>query len=132
MLSFSKMWILFLNIHYNLISIMQKNIKTLFTFLLLITYALNDFVFNSKQIPSPTQISLLSLSLFLLLTFPKDNQIEEGKVVIRIDKKKYHITYSVLYLQLLFLINNYGIPQNIVEGIILCSLLAAGIYAYIK
>lgn len=111
---------------------MQKNIKTLFTFLLLITYALNDLVFNSKQIPSPTQISLLSLSLFLLLTFPKDNQIEEGKVVIRVDKKKYHIAYSVLYLQLLFLISNYGIPQNIVEGIILCSLLAAGIYAYIK
>lgn len=111
---------------------MQKNIKALFTFLLIITYSLNDFVFNSKQIPSPAQISLLSLSLFLLLTFPKDNLVEDGKVVIRVDKKKYHIAYSVLYLQLLLLISNYGIPQNIVDGIILCSSLAAGIYAYIK
>ena len=40
--------------------------------------------------------------------------------------------YSAIYMQLLFMISNFGIPQPLIEGIILCSLIMIGLYAYFK
>lgn len=111
---------------------MQKNLKAALCLVLIIVTGLGKFTFLSPYTPSDHQISFLGLSLFLLLLFPKDDNVEDGKVVIKVDRKKYHIAYFALYIQVIFLISNYGIPQNIVEGIILVTLLVAGLYAYIK
>ena len=111
---------------------MHKNLKAALCFALLLIMGIGEFTSLSPYTPSAHQVSTLVLSLFLLLTFSKDDKVEDGKVVIRVDKKKYHIAYIALFIQLIFLVNNFGIPQNIVEWIIGVTLLAAGLYAYIK
>lgn len=111
---------------------MPTKTKTILSFILILAYAFKDVFRIINYNPSPTQISILIFTMYIVLTFAKDDEIADNKVIIRVNKAKYQLMYSAIYLQLLFLISNFGIPQAILEGIIIISLLGVGLYAYFK
>ena len=111
---------------------MPTKTKTILSFILILAYAFKDIFRIINYSPSPTQISILIFTMYIVLTYVKDDEIADNKVIIRVNKAKYQMMYSAIYLQLLFMISNFGIPQPIIEGIILCLLIMIGLYAYFK
>ena len=111
---------------------MPTKTKTIFSIILILAYAFKDIFRIINYNPSPTQISILIFTMYIVLTYVKDDEIIDNKVIIRVNKAKYQMMYSAIYMQLLFMISNFGIPQPIIEGIILCLLIMIGLYAYFK
>ena len=111
---------------------MPTKTKTIFSIILILAYAFKDIFRIVNYSPSPTQISILIFTMYIVLTYAKDDEIADNKVIIRVNKAKYQMMYSAIYMQLLFMISNFGIPQPIIEGIILCLLIMIGLYAYFK
>ena len=96
---------------------MNKNIKLIVNFILLIDFIFIMWVFDIEYSPSKAQIILLLLTVSLLITDFKDSTEQNNAILVNRTKIQNNLIYLSVVIQVILCLYNFNIGNFATNGI---------------
>ena len=108
---------------------MKKNIRIFFNAILLFYFVIIKWGFGIEYTPTKHQLYAFVFSVFLLITRMNNTNYPPINILKSITIKGEYIVYFSIFIQIIFILNNFDLNINLTEKISVASALCLLTYS---